>query len=81
MKNYQRCNHFPGMYNLAWKNQLCMNLDKLWKRYPKDYSFYPKTWMVPNEFKELKAFFNKQPDENEDGTGIWTFIVKPESSC
>jgi len=31
--------------------------------------------------KELKSFFQRTQDNNDDGDGIWTFIVKPESLC
>lgn len=31
--------------------------------------------------KELKSFFQRTQDNNDDGDGIRTFIVKPESLC
>lgn len=81
MQTYQRCNHFPGMFNLAKKNQLSLNLERMKKWETKEYSFYPKTWVLPGDFKELKQFYNKCNDEDSDGPGNKTFIVKPEGSC
>lgn len=37
MKNYQRTNHFPGMYALARKNLLAKNLQAMQKYFPKDF--------------------------------------------
>jgi len=31
MKKYQKVNHFPAMYSIARKNQLCFNLMKMKK--------------------------------------------------
>lgn len=41
MKQYQRINHFPGMYALARKNHLARNLGRMQKLFPDDYKFYP----------------------------------------
>ena len=41
MKNYQRTNHFPGMYVLARKNLLAKNLLAMRARYQNEYSFFP----------------------------------------
>jgi tubulin polyglutamylase TTLL6/13 len=49
------------MSNIYRKNNLGRNLNKMRKAMPKDFNFYPKTWLLPldhrnflNEFKELK---------------------------
>ena len=47
MKSYQRTNHFPGMYALARKNLLAKNLIAMQKYFPKDFSFFPRTWLLP----------------------------------
>ena len=35
MKPYQKINHFPGMFELSRKNNLCKNLMKMRKKFPK----------------------------------------------
>lgn len=35
------------MFSIARKNNLGKNLNKMSKKFPKDYKFYPKTWMLP----------------------------------
>ena len=78
MKSYQRINHFPGMYALARKDHLARNLNKMLKRFPEDYKFYPQTWLLPAEYGD----FRKQFKENTKGkAGRKTFISKPEASC
>lgn len=49
MKAHQKINHFPGMYTLSRKNYLARNLIKMEKKYPNDYNFFPKTWVLPSE--------------------------------
>ena len=54
MRPYQKINHFPGMYALARKNHLGRNLTKMKKLFPKDYNFFPKTWLLPGDIKAFK---------------------------
>lgn len=49
MKSYQKCNHFPAMYQCARKNFLAKNLKRLQKFFPEQYEFFPKTWSLPSE--------------------------------
>lgn len=78
MKPYQRINHFPGMYALARKDHLARNLNRMLKRFPEEYKFFPKTWLLPAEYGD----FRKQFKENTKGkAGRKTFISKPEASC
>jgi tubulin polyglutamylase TTLL6/13 len=65
------------MYVLARKNNLGKHLNKMRKRFEKDYSFFPKTWMLPSEMSEFKSFYNGLQDKNQKTV----FIVKPEASC
>ena len=74
MKLYQKINHFPGMYVLARKNYLAKNLNRLHKVYPKDFNFFPRTWLVPAEYSDLVLQFNSKKNKK-------VFIVKPEASC
>jgi inorganic pyrophosphatase len=36
------------MYSLSRKNYLARNLLKMSKIFPKDYGFYPQTWILPS---------------------------------
>jgi len=71
LKPFQKVNHFPGMESLARKDFLCKNLTRMHTAYPKDYSFFPLTWLLPSEWSEFKKQFNGKPK---------TFIVKPEAA-
>jgi len=73
MKPYQKINHFPGMYTLARKNTLAVNLSLMRKAFPQHYSFFPPSWVLPAEARLLRAQFNERHAK--------TFIVKPEASC
>lgn len=73
MLPYQVINRFPGSINLGRKNFLGKNLAKIRKVHD-SYDFYPKTWLLPNQYEELKQYIVK--------TGFQKyFIVKPENSC
>lgn len=73
MQPYQRTNHFPGIYALARKNLLAKNLIAMEKYFPKDYAFFPKTWLLPTDIKSFKEQFNYRKAK--------TFIIKPEAGC
>ena len=73
MKSYQRTNHFPGMYALARKNLLAKNLSAMQKYFPKEFGFFPRTWVLPVDMKSFKEQFNFKKAK--------TFIIKPEASC
>ena len=71
MKPYQKINHFPNMSCLARKNHLGRNLMRMHKQFPKDYSFFPQTWLLPLEWNELRAELSKGKCK--------TYILKPEA--
>ena len=73
MKQYQKINHFPGMYSISRKNYLAYNLNKLRKIFPDDYNFFPKTWVLPSDLGEIKTFLIQNKSAY--------LIVKPEASC
>lgn len=77
LKPYQRLNHYPGMYVLARKNNLGKHLNKMAKKYEQEYSFYPKTWMLPSEMTEFKNHYSTAVEKNQKAV----YIVKPEASC
>ena len=74
MKPFQKINHFPGMYALARKNYLAKNLNRIRKIYPKDYNFFPRTWLIPAEYSDLIMQSNGKKHKK-------VYIVKPEASC
>ena len=61
------------MFNLARKNHLAMNLNKLRKAFPDSYGFFPKTWILPADKGDLVAQFKDRKPK--------TFILKPQASC
>lgn len=73
MKPYQRINHFPGMRVITRKDELAKNLNIMRQIMPKEYNFYPLTWVLPRDYGKLKGVMQR--------TKAKTFIVKPEASC
>lgn len=74
LERFQRLNHFPGMYHLARKGGLGKHLTQLAKLFPSDFGFFPRTWVLPQQWSEFK-------ERVESGKGNRTFIVKPDASC
>ncbi|XP_022129842.2 tubulin polyglutamylase TTLL13-like isoform X1 [Pieris rapae] len=70
MKRFQRINHFPGMLEICRKDLLARNLNRMQKIYPKEYSFFPKTWCLPADFGEALNYSKSRKNK--------TFIIKPE---
>lgn len=61
------------MSGITRKNSLAMNLRKMSKIFPEDYDFYPKTWLLPSEYSDLKNQLSKKQ--------IKAVIIKPEASA
>ncbi len=57
MKPYQRINHFPGMYTMSRKSNLANNLKNMKIKFPKEYNFFPKTWLLPSESGRLTEYY------------------------
>ncbi|XP_059928664.1 tubulin polyglutamylase ttll6 isoform X2 [Gadus macrocephalus] len=82
IKPYQKVNHFPGMMEVCRKDMLARNLNRMAKRFPKDYSFFPHTWCLPADYSDFQAYarakrhktFICKPDSGSQGKGI--FLVK-----
>ena len=74
---WQTINHFPGMPNIARKNRMGQNLNRMLKLFPREYSFYPRTWVLPGELSDLRAQFDSQG--NSLGNKI--YIIKPDTGC
>lgn len=73
MKRYQRINHFPGMLEICRKDLLARNLNRMKRLFPKDYSFFPKTWCLPADLGEALAYSRLKKNK--------TFILKPDAGC
>jgi len=73
MKLYQKVNHFPSMSCLARKNNLAKNLMRMRRHFPREYSFFPPSWVMPKEYNEFKAYHVKHQSD--------IYIVKPEAMC
>lgn len=74
LQPHQRINHYPGMYQLARKNNLSRNLMRMHKIFPSDFNFFPKTWVLPQEMNDFRSQFNKKKNNK-------TFIIKPVHLC
>lgn len=71
MHQVQKINHFPGMHEICRKDYLARNLARLNKLFPKDYNFFPKTWILPNDCNDFK----------QSSGGSKCFIAKPDHGC
>ena len=75
LKNWQRINHFPGMTNLARKNRMAQQLGRMRKAFSSLYSFYPRTWSLPNDVNDLTSIFDDKK------TSPYVLICKPDAGC
>jgi tubulin polyglutamylase TTLL6/13 len=73
MAPFQKINHFPGSYYLCRKNFLANYLQKLQLRFPEEYNFFPKTWILPTGYKSLLEYAMQNKKK--------PFIAKPEAAC
>ncbi|KAJ3098341.1 Tubulin polyglutamylase ttll6 [Phlyctochytrium planicorne] len=73
MEPYQKINHFPGMHEICRKDHLARNLSRLSRLLPKEYNFFPKTWILPLEWEDLKLTIKGKKGQ--------TFIAKPDHGC
>ncbi len=74
---WQVINHFPGMPNIARKNRMGQNLNKMLKIFPQEYSYYPRTWVLPSELNDFRSQF----DANGNAIGNKIYIIKPDGGC
>ena len=84
MRPYQKINHFPGMYSLARKNHLARHLAKMYKYFPSQFKYFPRTWVLPAEITDFRLQFNFKQEKAGGNNGkkkVKTFIVKPEAGC
>jgi tubulin polyglutamylase TTLL6/13 len=54
MQLYQKVSHFPGIHVLSRKNLLGLSFMDMAKRAPEHYDFFPRTWLLPAQYSELR---------------------------
>lgn len=59
VKHYQRISQFPGIGVIANKKKLACGLMKMYKRFPEEYDFFPQTYVLPVDYSEFKANFDR----------------------
>jgi tubulin polyglutamylase TTLL6/13 len=75
LQPWQCINHFPGMTNITRKARMCQNLELMRKRFPKEYSFYPKTYCLPRDLHLFRKTFGP------DGKADQVYIIKPDGGA
>ncbi|XP_047380468.1 tubulin polyglutamylase TTLL11 isoform X1 [Sciurus carolinensis] len=72
-------NKFPGMTEMVRKVTLSRAVRIMQNLFPEEYNFYPRSWILPDEFQ----LFVTQVRMVKDGNPSWkpTFIVKPDGGC
>lgn len=70
---WMRVNHFPGTCrSLGRKCRLARTMSRMQVLFPDEYSFVPRSWLLPEDFPELAARVTKEIDVKT------TYIVKPD---
>ena len=81
MNPYQKVNHFPGTWGIGRKDNLHKNMSKMRRVFGEAFDITPKTWVIPNEYKDL-CDDAVLPQIGEVDLGPPVYIVKPvASSC
>ncbi|XP_038045726.1 tubulin polyglutamylase TTLL11-like [Patiria miniata] len=83
-------NKYPGLLELVRKAQLSKLLHQMQQLFPDEYNFYPRTWLLPEQYHHFcadvaslqqqnpraKPVFIVKPDEGSQGDGIY-LITNP----
>jgi tubulin polyglutamylase TTLL6/13 len=75
LKPHQMINHFAGMVEICSKSRLAHNIIMMQGVVPSDYDFFPKTWIIPENYDSL--LLERKCPKREKGR---MYIVKPENS-
>jgi tubulin polyglutamylase TTLL6/13 len=73
LQRHQVVNHFPGITELCRKDLLARNLGRLQRVFPEEYSFFPRTFVLPADAGSLDQFCRSHPG------GKPILILKPEN--
>lgn len=63
LANWQRANHFLGMYNICRKSTLGIHLNRFKREFPDHFNFFPQTWMYPAEFHDICEYQKKKQEK------------------
>lgn len=63
------------MPHIARKAKLARTLSRMKKRFPEEYDYTPKTWVLPTDMPSFKEQF----DANGRSNSI--YIIKPDAKC
>ncbi|KAM6110371.1 tubulin polyglutamylase TTLL11 [Pterocles gutturalis] len=72
-------NKFPGMTEVVRKITLSRAVRTMQDLFPLEYNFYPRSWILPEEFPLFVAEVRMMKDS--DPSWKPTFIVKPDGGC
>jgi tubulin polyglutamylase TTLL6/13 len=69
------------MHEICRKDQLARKVAKLSRTFPKEYSFFPQSWIMPDDWNEFQRqykpkkgqCFISKPDHGCQGKGIFLF--------
>jgi tubulin polyglutamylase TTLL6/13 len=53
------------MYNISRKNTLGIHLKRFLKEFPKEYNFFPNTWLYPSDFFEINEYYNSKVNKRK----------------
>ena len=82
LKSWQRINRFPGMNQIAMKDSMTRNLTEMANKFPDEFDFFPKSWVLPQDREQVTAYHKMaenrsqqyyivKPSDQSCGTGIW----------
>ena len=63
------------MTNICRKARLAQSLELMRKKFPREFSFYPTTYVLPQSFASFKTLFA------QNGQSKGTYIIKPDGSA
>ncbi|XP_037548473.1 tubulin polyglutamylase TTLL11 [Nematolebias whitei] len=69
-------NKFPGMVEMLRKINLSKAMRTMQQLFPEEYDFYPRSWILPEEYQQFSAQIRLGKENEISGTP--TFIVKPD---
>jgi tubulin polyglutamylase TTLL6/13 len=82
----QRVNQFPHCHKLSKKKFLALNLNAMRQEEAEEYAFYPRSWVVPQQWAELKHIFggpaaSESSAASSAAASSQVLIVKSDSAC